>query len=138
MFKRFFVIFLFVFFAQSAYARDIDATVNSFCSTLVGKDITSIHTRGILKPFFISDNDLSNFIVYMNIKMQKNGFRRFTVLNCKIKKIKNNGLNAEAELMISGEGPIFFFKRHILIYILWLNNDGQWYIEAPSTINYEQ
>ncbi|MGB9735301.1 MAG: hypothetical protein ACP5JP_03445 [bacterium] len=138
MFKRLFIVLMLLSISQTVHAGDIDKTVDAFCSTLVGKDIISIHTRPIIEPFFISEKDLSNFIVYLNIRMQKDGFKRFTVLGCKVKKIENNGLNADAELEIAGEGPIFFLKRHLLISTLWLNKDGKWYIEAPSTINDEQ
>ncbi len=138
MFKRAFIVIIGVLIAHTVYAQSIDTTINKFCSALTDKDITSLHTRSALRPFFISENDLSNFIVYMNIKMEKAGFKKFTVLGCKTKEIKNNGINAEGELEITGQGVLFFLKKHILVSTLWLNKDNQWYLESPSTINTDQ
>jgi|YelNatPaOPRAMG01_1025707.scaffolds.fasta_scaffold00844_3 hypothetical protein len=137
MYKRLLgiLIITFVVHPYLAYAQSLNTRVDEFCSTLVNKDIASVHTRSLLMPFFISENDLSNFIVYMNIKMGKEGFKRTTVLGCKLKRMDTNGLNAQAEYEITGRGQIFFLKRHIIISTLWVNKDDQWYIEAPSTID---
>ena len=138
MLKRVLLICISVFIAHSAYAQSLDTTVQKFCSVLKDKDITSIHTRTMLLPYFVSENDLSNFIVYMNMKMNNAGFRRFTVLNCTTKDIRNNGIDAEGELEITGEGALFFLKKHVLILTVWINKDNRWYLESPSTINTDQ
>ena len=138
MLKRVLLICISVFIAHSAYAQSLDTTVQKFCSVLKDKDITSIHTRTMLLPYFVSENDLSNFIVYMNMKMNNAGFRRFTVLNCTTKDIRNNGIDAEGELEIAGEGALFFLKKHVLILTVWINKDNRWYLESPSTINTDQ
>ncbi len=138
MVKRVLLICISFFIAHTAYAQSLDTTVHKFCSELKDKDITSIHTRTMLLPYFVSGNDLSNFIVYMNIKMNNAGFRRFTVLNCRTKDIRNNGIDAEGELEITGEGALFFLKKHVLILTVWINKDNRWYLESPSTINTDQ
>ena len=138
MVKRFLLIGISVFIAHTAYAQSLDKTVHNFCSALKDKDITSIHTRTMLLPYFISENDLSNFIVYMNIKMENAGFKRFAVLDCVTKEIKNNGIDAEGEFEITGEGALFFLKKHVLVLTVWINKDNRWYLESPSTINTDQ
>lgn len=126
-----------IFLTYTTFAQSLDTKATSFCSTLINKDIASIHTRSLLMPFFLTEDDLSNFVVYMNINMQRAGFKSTTVSGCKVKMIEANGLNAEVEYEITGKGPIFFLKRHMSISTIWLNKDGQWYIESPSTINME-
>ncbi len=138
MFKKIIIVITAFFIAHTVYAQSIDTTINKFCSALTGKDIINIHTRSVLRPFFISDNDLSNFIVYMNVRMENAGFKKFTVLSCKTKEIRNNGINAEGELEITGQGVLFFLKKHVFVSTLWINKDNQWYLESPSTINSDQ
>ena len=138
MFRKIFLICVSVFMAHTVYAQSLETTVHNFCAELKEKDITSIHTRTMLLPYFVSENDLSNFIVYMNIKMENAGFKRFTVLNCATKDIKNNGIDAEGELEITGEGALFFLKEHVRILTVWINKDNRWYLESPSTINTDQ
>ncbi len=135
MFKKALIFILGLAIAQTAYAQSAGTAINKFCSVLTDKDITSIRTRSVLMPFFISENDLSNFIVYMNVKMEKAGFKRFTVYTCKPTDIKTNGINADGELEITGEGPLFFLKKHVLVSTLWINKDDRWYIASPSVIN---
>lgn len=135
MFRRILIFILGLSIAHAAYAQSAGTVIDKFCSVLIDKDITSIRTRAVLMPFFVSENDLSNFIVYMNVKMEKAGFKRFTVYSCTPKSVKTNGLNAGGELEITGEGPLFFVKKHVLVSTVWVNKDGQWYVESPPVIN---
>ncbi len=135
MFRRILIFILGLSIAHAAYAQSAGTAIDKFCSVLTDKDVTSIRTRAVLMPFFVSEKDLSNFIVYMNVKMEKAGFKRFTVYSCTPKDVKTNGLDARGELEITGEGPLFFWKKHILVTTVWVNKDDQWYVESPSVIN---
>ncbi len=121
--------------ASYACAQSFNKTVDDFCSALTNKDIISIHTRAILKPFFYSDDDMSNFVVSMNIKIQQAGFGDSIVRSCKPLTSAVKGSSADQVLDISGKGKVFFIKKHLLISTHWIEQSSRWYLEVPSVIS---
>ncbi|MCL4557628.1 MAG: hypothetical protein M1491_03200 [Deltaproteobacteria bacterium] len=116
--------------AQS-YAKDIDG----LCSALVHKDITSLYTRDMIKRFFFTDDDLSNFVVYMNVEMERAGFTRFVVYGCHVLRVSGSGSSGrQAVFDITGKGDLFFLKKHAIITTRWRDRNGRWYVEPPPVI----
>ncbi len=135
MLKRLVLIIALVWIAQPAQARSADARIRDFCSALTGRDITSIYTRSALQPFFTSENDLSKFIVQMNVQMDHAGFHRFTVERCTVAGITVSGTTTQGTLKITGEGPLFFLKSRLRLSTEWSNTDSGWYIDVPQVIS---
>ncbi len=138
MLKKLLLIAAVVCIAHPASAQSADTRIQEFCSALVHKDITSIYTRPVLKPFFTSETALSNFIVLMNIRMEQAGFHRFTVNSCTVRKITVNGSTTEGSLKITGEGPLFFLKSRLLLSTQWFNSDNRWYIKVPAVMSTDE
>ncbi|MCL4478754.1 MAG: hypothetical protein M1381_06605 [Deltaproteobacteria bacterium] len=133
--KMFFVITLFIIItASNAYAEALNNRINDLCNALLDKDISSIYTRNALKDFFTTQDSLSNFIVYSNIKMRKAGFIRPVVIDCKVKDIRIGSSNADATILIKGNGALFFKKR-TTIYTRWFEEGNKWFIKTSSIVD---
>ncbi len=128
MFKKIVLLMIMLSAAFPVYAQSYPKNISTFCSTLINKDIISVHTRPLLKSFFYTENDLSDFIVHMNIKMMRAGIKGSTVYGCKPEKVKVNGSKVYAVFYITGKGVLPLLKRHLLISTNWIKKDKQWYL----------
>ncbi len=134
MLKRFISVMVFLAGITTVHAQPYTKDVNGLCSTLVHKDITSLYTRDMIKQFFSTDDDLLNFVVYMNVEMERAGFTRFVVYGCRVLRVSRSDSSGQAVFDITGKGDLFFLKKHAIITTRWVDRDGRWYVEPPPVI----
>ncbi len=134
MFKVSLQVLVFLSWAVTGHAQSYRKDIGGLCSVLVHKDITSVYTRDTIKRFFFTDDDLSNFIVYMDVEMKRAGFTSFVVEGCRIRSVSSSDAHVQAVFDITGKGELFFLKKHAMVRTRWTNRDGRWYLEPPSVI----
>ncbi len=134
MFKKVLLFILFSISVYPVYAQTDQKDIKSFCSTLVDKDMSSMHTRRVLKQFFYTDDDLSNFIVYINVQIKHTGFSSSVIYGCSVQEVTETGSTLKAVLDITGRGAFFFLRKHVLVTTHWISNDNRWYLQASPVI----
>lgn len=100
---------------------------------LVSKEIDSYSTRDSLRGYFLSDDDLSRFIVVVLQKMTDHGFRERRIRGWSIIGIEGRGEEARASVTLRGKGLLFFGASCGFIED-WVQRDGKWYLLPPKVI----
>jgi hypothetical protein len=108
----------------------LEERIKSFHEDLKFKEIDSYSTRQSLRGYFLSDDDLSNFIVVFVQRIQDEGFRARKVNEWGVEHLEEHEAEARADIRIIGKG-FLFFKASFIFKEEWVNRDGKWFIVPP-------
>jgi len=111
----------------------LEERIKGFHEDLKFKEIDSYSTRESLRGYFLSDDDLSDFIVVFVQRIQDEGFRTRKVNGWGVERLEEHDAEARADVRIVGKG-FLFFKASFIFKEEWVNRDGKWYIVPPEVI----
>lgn len=110
----------------------LDDRIASLHGVMKNEEIDAYATRNSLKGYFLTDDDLSSFIVGMLQKMLDHGFTERRIRGWRIDRSVRMGDEQKVELTITGKG-FLFFPASFTVTEEWVNKDGEWYI-LPSKV----
>ena len=115
------------------FGAGLDERVKGFHEELRSKGLDSYSTRDNIRKYFLSDDDLSNFIVAFLQKMHEKGFREHKITGWQVISAKNYDEEAVEEVTIKGKG-LLFFTASFIFKEEWVKRDGEWYFLPPKVI----
>lgn len=112
----------------------IEDSAKRFCDALRRRNISHYSTRGELLEFFKSEEDLSNYIVFLYYTMEKAKFQSFEVIDCSVEDIKKiSETKADVRYKLTGRGLLFFHKNTWIVD-RWEKSESGWKIIPPEKL----
>jgi hypothetical protein len=115
--------------------EELTQRVSDLYRALRLKDISTYYIRKSLEEFFVSPEELSDFIVSLLFDLRETGIKDQRIRKFKLKEVEFAKNNQEAKVRVRLSGRYFlFFNRSFTREDKWTYQDGKWLLIPPNKL----